>query len=323
MLFWAARIALGLVVLLVIGAIVEQVVERSEDRRPPPVGRLVDIGGGRSLHLACEGKGPTVVVVQGAGEPAMMWRGFQRKAAGFARFCLYDRAGYGFSPPAGQAQDIDERAADLRRLLHASGEPGPYILVAHSYGGLVVRAFARLYPTDTGGLVMVDAIEESIAFHPDYLAFIRQSKPFVLAIRAAAAVGIVRLADRLMRGGPPADEADRQGKELASAASARPAFYAAIAGDIASIEQASHRYPLPLGLGGVGDMPVIVITHGKPFPGPFARLEPFWRKGQDRMESLSTHGRLIVAAKSNHMIVHDEPGLVLAALRSMVSPARD
>lgn len=319
MLFWAARIGLALLVLAFLGSVGERLAEAHDNRRFPPPGRLVDIGGGRSLHLLCEGAGgPVIVVEQGAGEPAMLWRSLQMKAAGFARICLYDRAGYGWSPAPPNWQNVDERAADLHRLLEAANLPGPYILAAHSYGGLVVRAFARSYPDDVAGLVMVDAIEESIAFHPDYLGFIAQSRPIVGAIRVASSLGLMRLVAMLGEDEPPRDEADREGREIAAAMAARPDFYAAIGGDLRSIKEASRRYPLPKGMGTLGDIPVTVLTHGKPFPGPFARLEPFWRAGQDRMAGLSSRGELIVAEKSNHMIMQDQPELVLDALRSMV-----
>jgi hypothetical protein len=58
-----------------------------------------------------------------------------------------------------------------------------------------------------------------------------------------------------------------------------------------------------------------VISHGKPFPGPFAVLERNWGEGQKRLAALSTDSVLIVAGKSNHMIQHDEPELVLDAIR--------
>ena len=96
-----------------------------------------------------------------------------------------------------------------------------------------------------------------------------------------------------------------------SAATVRPSFYAAIAGDMASL-----RRP-PTDFGGLGDTPLIVLTHGKPFPGPFAALEPFWRAGQERHAALSTRGALLVAENSNHMIAGDEPELVIEALRRM------
>jgi pimeloyl-ACP methyl ester carboxylesterase len=168
---------------------------------------------------------------------------------------------------------------------------------------------------------MVDAIEESIAFHPDYQRFVSQSKPIVGAMRAGAALGFARLFSLFGGEDEAGTAAERQAARMAGAAAVRPSFYSAIAGDLRSIQEAAARYRLPEGMGRLGDTPVIVLTHGKPFPGPFARLEPFWRPGQERTAGLSSRGELIVAEKSNHMIMHDEPDLVLGALRSMVGRA--
>ena len=60
---------------------------------------------------------------------------------------------------------------------------------------------------------------------------------------------------------------------------------------------------------------MIVITHGKAFPGPFAVLELNWSEGQRRLAALSTESLLIVGKESNHMIQQDQPELVLEAIR--------
>jgi pimeloyl-ACP methyl ester carboxylesterase len=52
---------------------------------------------------------------------------------------------------------------DLRALLAAAGERGPYVLVAHSYGGLIALLYARLHPEEIAGLVMVDAASDFIS----------------------------------------------------------------------------------------------------------------------------------------------------------------
>jgi pimeloyl-ACP methyl ester carboxylesterase len=296
-------------VLAGMGAVAERWIERRDRKSSPPPGRIVPLGDGRSLHLLCEGNGPAVVVEQGAGEPSILWRPLQRRAADFCTFCLYDRAGYGWSPQARIPQPLEARASDLRLALSAAGVAPPYILVAHSYGGLVALAFARLYPDGTAGLLMVDAIDEGLAAHPDYRAFVAKGRWFVRLLRGAAALGMLRLVARLFSNAEEPPEERMAGAEMV-----RPGFFAAIGGDLRTIlalEPGTRPPPL-------GDLPLTVITHGKPFPGPFAALERLWRPEQDRIARLSTRGRLVVATESNHMIASDEPDLVLAELERLV-----
>lgn len=49
---------------------------------------------------------------------------------------------------------------DLHRLLGAAGIEGPYILVAHSLGGLLARSYARIYPREVAGVILVDATSD-------------------------------------------------------------------------------------------------------------------------------------------------------------------
>jgi pimeloyl-ACP methyl ester carboxylesterase len=305
-------------VLLGVAAAAERILEQRDARRFPRPGQLVEVGGGRLLHLLCAGEiGPAIVIEQGAGEPAILWRSLQQQAASFARVCLYDRAGYGWSPPAPAPQGVEERAADLRRLLDAGGVAGPYILVAHSYGGLVVQSFARQFPELVAGMVMVDAIDARMAAHPDYLALIGKGRVFLPVMRAAASVGLMRLAG--LMGGDDEAPVDAEAQAMAGAQAARPSFFRAIAGDLASIREAARDSDAATQ--SLGDLPLTVITHGKPFPGPFAGIEALWRPGQEAIAALSSRGRLVVAANSNHMVHMDEPELVLAALREMAAVA--
>ncbi len=90
------------------------------------------------------------------------------EVAKFTRVCAYDRPGtpVGEKPsrsdPVPQPTTAGEAVADLHALLSAAGEAGPYVLVGHSYGGLVVRLYASTYPEDVSGLVLVDALTEGL-----------------------------------------------------------------------------------------------------------------------------------------------------------------
>ena len=122
-------------------------------------GRLVAIGGGRSLYLHCVGSGrPTVVLEAGFGGDSNNWSVVHPRLGRITRTCAYDRAGLGNSVALPGVHDASAEIADLQRLLSAAHLPPPYVLVGHSYGGLLMRLFARAHPHQTAGVVLVDAM---------------------------------------------------------------------------------------------------------------------------------------------------------------------
>jgi pimeloyl-ACP methyl ester carboxylesterase len=128
----------------------------------PPSGRLVDVGG-RSLHIRCVGsatKGPTVILEAGAGDYSNRWTAVQDLLAPRLRSCAYDRAGIGWSTGT-QNQSMSQDNDDLRALLKAAHVAGPYVLVGHSMGALLVRRYANHYPDDVAGLVLVGPTHEN------------------------------------------------------------------------------------------------------------------------------------------------------------------
>jgi pimeloyl-ACP methyl ester carboxylesterase len=125
--------------------------------------RQVQVGA-EVVRLRCDGprpgSAPLVVLEAGAGNGADSWNQVFPELAKFGRVCAYDRPR--FDEVGGDLQlhapaDVVER---LRRLLAAAGERPPYILVGHSSGGLVARLYARTFPTEVAGLVLVDPTPE-------------------------------------------------------------------------------------------------------------------------------------------------------------------
>ena len=100
-------------------------------------------------------------------------------------------------------------------------------------------------------------------------------------------------------------------------------YFAAASDDIASIRRAAPWLVRPEAFSELGDLPVAVIAHGKPFEGPLAALEKSWRDGQDRLAALSTNSVFFVAEKANHSIHSDEPEVVIDAIRDVVARARN
>ena len=117
--------------------------------------RLVDVGGHR-LNIRCIGSGsPTVVLEPGLGESASaIAKRIAPDVARTTRVCVYDRAGHGRSDAAPDA----DAARDLHVLLERAHVPGPYVLAGHSLGGMFVLSYAHRYPSQVGGVVLLDSM---------------------------------------------------------------------------------------------------------------------------------------------------------------------
>src|ERR1700735_5593465 len=113
------------------------------------------------LHhvVRLEGHGTrTVILEAGLGDTLDIWKDVQsRIAAGCTRTLSYNRAGYVGSDPAGGPRDSATIVAELRAELKRRNIDPPYILVGHSLGGLYMQYFARNYPKEVAGLLLVDS----------------------------------------------------------------------------------------------------------------------------------------------------------------------
>jgi pimeloyl-ACP methyl ester carboxylesterase len=131
-------------------------------------GDLIDVGGYR-LWLHQEGQGqPTVILESGWGETSTVWSAVQPAVAQWTHVCSYDRAGLGRSDPTRAPRHSRQLVTDLHTLLDVAGIRPPLILVGHSFGGLNCQLYAKLYPDEVAGLVLVesshpDQIDRSIA----------------------------------------------------------------------------------------------------------------------------------------------------------------
>lgn len=163
--------------ILLVGTSLYQALATEQDRQTyPPLGQLVDIGGFR-LHLNCTGQrvngSPTVIFEGGLGGPSLLWSLVQPQVTTFTRACSYDRAGDGWSEASPQPRTGQQIVTELNTLLRRAGEQPPYILVGHSYGGVLIRLYASQYPAEVSGLVLVSARHED---------FFKRMPPAILKI---------------------------------------------------------------------------------------------------------------------------------------------
>lgn len=279
---------------------------------------LVDIGG-RKLYLECHGTGsPTVVMISGYRGSGHYWTDDLRHpeaprtmvlpgVAQFTRVCTYDRPGtvavigedelVGRSDAIAQPRTTPEAVAELHALLQASGIPGPYVLAAHSWGGLIARLYAATYPDEVIGLVLVDAYSERV-------------EDMMPPERWAA---MERLNQEL--GSNTVYPIDGYG-EMETVD-----YYA----DNAVVREAVAASPLP-------PRPLAVLAHGGAFAPPEEALAPYGldaaemeaslRASYESLATLAPRARFFVAAESGHEIHQDQPELVTEAIRQVVEGVR-
>jgi len=176
---------------------------RDQARYRPP-GTLLSVAGSR-LHVLDQGSGePAVMLEAGIAGSLLGWAHVQGSIAEFTRAMSYDRAGLGWSDKIVGARTLDTMLRELAELQRAVAGARPMVLVGHSFGALLVRAYAHRFPDKTAGLVLVDPASADAWSHCTPADRKRLAMGVSLARRGAllARFGIVRITlDLLASGG--------------------------------------------------------------------------------------------------------------------------
>ncbi len=302
----------------------------------PAPGQLIDIEGCR-LHLFQQGVGePAVVLEAGIAGSLLGWSLVQPKLAEFTRVCSYDRAGLGWSDKARKPRTVPQMVAELAALLRRANVPPPYVLVGHSFGGLLIRAYASLRPGEVAGLVFVDPVSLEAWAHCDPHHRGRLEAGAKLSRRGAllARLGVVRFALWVLASG------GRRFPKLIAKASAgggtntlerltgevrrlppevwpmiraqwsRPKSFEAMAAYLECLPAsaaAALSMSLPKGL------PFIVLSAANATPAEL-RERDAWLSGP--------HGQHVVVPNSAHWIQLEQPHAVVAAIREVWEASR-
>jgi pimeloyl-ACP methyl ester carboxylesterase len=267
------------------------------------------------MYLMCRGEGgPTVVLEAGAGNDADTWDSVvlgpdaEQTAvlpgvAGFTRVCAYDRPGTMLDPdrrsrsdPAPMPRGAADMVADLHALLGAAAIPGPYVLAAHSFGGLVARLYAATYPDEVVGLVLVDAS------HEDYNTAMKEA----LTPEQWAAM------ERLSAQTPPDLErmdTDASFAQLRTAAAAQP---------LPSLPLVVLSRGIPMS----AELPPEMLSELPP-DFPWDTFETVWQELQADLAALVPGARQVIATESGHYVQIQQPQLVIDAARQVVEAVRD
>ena len=303
-------------------------------RRFIGMGRLVDVGEGRQVYVSDMGQamasGPTVIFESGIAATSQNWLRVQQSVAGYTRAVSYDRGGLGWSDACTCERTPTNIARELHDLLRLAGVPGPYVMVGHSFGGLVVRRYAVLYPGEVVGVVLVDPmrIDEWPPVNESQRPLLERGIRMAGYGIPVARFGLARLATTslLCRSGKASRAFSRAagnsglhvmqritcevGKmphevwPIVASHWASPKYYRGLAAHLRAVPATVTEMHVAEAMDGV---PVVLLTPGT--------AEPLC---SEKLSRIATEVCQVIAERSGHWVHLDEPELVLETIRSMV-----
>ena len=250
----------------------------------PIPGKYIDVGD-HQMYLYCSGNGaPSVILEAGYNDNSETWALVQPAVAEFARVCVYDRAGLGWSDPGPEPRDGYQTIGELHTLLTAAGEKGPFVLAGHSLGGLYMRLYADQYPEEVVGLVLVDSA------HVDD-------------------------AERCKKVLPPESLNESESLKSIREYLANPLTFTEIPerilepgslGDLPLVVLSVPKQQRP------EDLPASLRD----------AMDEIWVDLQNEWAMISTNSSHVFVAESSHFIQKDQPDVVIAAIQKVVEMAR-
>ena len=200
----------------------------------------------------------------------------------------------------------------------------------NSFGGHTARLFAKRYPDEVAGIILLDARHEAInsKMPPAWKKFEVAGKGMYQFMLLASRVGVLNLLGKLMgeKAAPPiVMKLPPEIRPTYLEVGFQPKYFQSNLDELTASAESDKQLSAA---GSLGNIPLTVIRHG--IPEMFAsmpveqakRAEQVWQELQADLAKLSSNSRLLVAEKSGHGIQIDQPSLVVDAIRQIVEIVR-
>ena len=299
----------------------------------PPPGKFFDAGG-HLMHLNIKGNGrPAIIFENGSGDFSFIWDLVQPAISKTSTTVSYDRAGYAWSEEGPLPRTGRQIAYELHKALHNAGINGPYVMVGQSYGGFLVRSFARFYRKEVVGLVLVDALNEN-----EKIIINNQGIRVRDMAKGRNAPGIQNMTKKNIDTGLqkennpvasnttiefPLDRLSPDDQKIQIWAQTQFIYYKATSNEMDwSPEDVADMYKnkgKPNYM--LGNIPLIVLSKGNGnYSGlpDSAKLEKQRLKLQNELTHLSTNSKHIIDRNSGHNIHLEDPAAVINAIIQVI-----
>jgi len=302
------------IILLIFGItlIYEQYSRYSAKKELVDSGTYSDVGGFK-LHYVKKGEHDATVVFESGLDYRghHVWNKVQNEVSKFATTVSYDRAGILKSQRGSKEKSCENMAYDLHVMLEKIQVKKPYILVAHSLGGLDVRTYVKEYPDEVKGVILVDST------HPELL----ERAPEALALKlkiphtpqwlanVLSITGVTRIAMNSLFNSD--DNYSEDFKKDINAHLNRT--IASVNDEIKKLEDLSSEAK------GItfGDIPLTVIASTKMDNKEMEPFKEFFQGLQKDSLKLSTNSNIVWAKNSGHFIQLEQPEIVIEAIKKL------
>ena len=255
--------------------------------------------------------GPLISFESGIAASHLNWMGIAPRVAEFGRVFLYDRAGYGYSPPKPEPRTASQCASEVPLQ-------EPAILVGHSFGSLIARTVAEKQPKLVQALVLIDPIvlsewwPETDASRRRLIHGQRVARLLTWAARARIIKPGIALFSRNPSKASPAaqqlfDELKRLPPETWPVIRehwSKPQSFITMRRYMETLSESCRE---GLKFRSIGDIPLTVIS-GAHLPEEALREHQRWAQ-------CSTRGKHLIAPSGRHWVHLDEPDFVIEAIR--------